>query len=115
MRVLITVIARAVLGISAASTAFACPFMTAAPAHEGPCSECPKEESCPPETCLLLCPYTVETTAIVSIDEHHVGFLPAVVSTLQFPALTRVQVVRRAPTREIDSGALYLRNRVFHI
>ena len=115
MRVLVAVIAIAVLGLTATGTAFACPFMTAPPPHEEPCSECPKQESCPPEACLLLCPYTVERTAIVSIDEHYVPFLPAVVSTLHFPALTRVQVVRRAPTRELGSGELYLRNCVFLI
>jgi hypothetical protein len=112
MRLLFAAIALTVYGLTA-GTAFACPFLMAA-THEEPCSDCPTEERCPPEACVLVCPYTVETTAIVTTDEHHAAFVPVVAPALQLPPLTRVHVPQ-AHTREFDSGDLYLRNRVLLI
>jgi hypothetical protein len=113
MRLLLAAIALTVYGVTA-GVAFACPFMTAAPSHEEPCSDCPKEESCPPEACLLLCPYTAEKTAAVKTDEDDVPVVPVVAIAFR-PSLAGVDVVRQAQTREFDSGALYLRNRVLLI
>jgi hypothetical protein len=112
MRLLLAAIALTVYGLTAGA-AFACPFMTAAPSHEEPCSDCPKQERCPPEACVLLCSYTVETTAIVTTDEH-APLVPVVAPALQLPSLTLLHVPR-AHTREFDSSALYLRNRVLLI
>lgn len=114
MRLLLAVIALTVYALIAAGTVFACPFMTAAQSHEEPCSDCPKEERCPPEVCVLICPYTVETTAVVTTEEHHAFAVPAAAPALQLPSVTRVHVPQ-AHTRELDSGALYLRNRVLLI
>jgi len=114
MRLLFAIIALSVYGISA-GTVFACPFMTAAATHEEACSDCPKEESCPPEACILLCPYTVENTAVITSEDHHVPYVPVVASVFAASSLTRVHLLPRAHTREIDSSALYLRNRVLLI
>jgi hypothetical protein len=118
MRVLLAAIALTVYGLTAGIAAFACPFMTtAAASHEEPCSDCPKQESCPPSACVLICQYTVENTAVVtSCDEHNLPFVsgpfPVV---LHIPSLTRVHVPHRVHTRDFDSNGLYLRNRVLLI
>ena len=115
MRLFVTVLALLLYGMTAGGPAFACPLMSAAPAHEEPCSDCPKEEKCPPEACMVLCPYTVEKTAVVTPESHDVPVLTAVALLLPIPSLTRKEAVRQAPTRELDSGELYLRNCVFLI
>jgi hypothetical protein len=115
MRLLLAVIAFTVYGLTAAGTAFACPFMTAAATHEEPCSDCPKEERYPPEACFLICPYTTEKTALTTADEHQIPLVLVAAPTFQIPALTRIHGVPRAHTVDVDLVALYLRNRVLLI
>jgi hypothetical protein len=86
MRLFVTALAVLLYGMTACGPAFACPRMSAAPGHEEPCSDCPKEEKCPREACMLLCPYTVEKTAVVTPENHDVPVLPAVAFAPQLPS-----------------------------
>jgi hypothetical protein len=115
MRFLVAVIALTAYGLSAPGMAFACPFMATAATHEEPYSDCPKEDRYPPEACILICPYTAEMTAVITADEHQLPLVLAMTSPLHIPFLSRVDVVSRAQTRELDSGGIYLKNRVLLI
>jgi hypothetical protein len=119
MRLLLT-LAVVLLGLPGISSAFTCPRMTPAEVHNESCSHCPNEEpeeSCPVSECLLICPYTVEKTAVLNAE----GLADAFTLSVQPYALLVPPPVPIAAnhiahlTGDFDAGQLYLINRVLLI
>ncbi len=112
-------IAAIVLGLPGVSRSFACPLMTTADAHEEPCSDCPDEgeESCPRSECLVICPYTVEKTAVWTGGNLASSVIPQVErsSALIVRSLPDPHLFLKSTPREFDSAPLYLVNRVLLI
>lgn len=121
MRLLLTLtIAVVLLGLPGISSAFSCPPMTPAEVQNEPCSHCPddkQEESCPVSACLLICPYTVEKSAVLGRE----GLTDTVMSPVQlssgivYPPLSDALVAVARFTRDFDLRPLYLLNRVLLI
>src|SRR5215217_3444829 len=114
MRLLLTfAVAVLLLGLPGISTAFTCPLMRPAEVQNDSCSHCPndkQEESCPASACLLICPYTVEKTAVVTGEGLTDTAIPLVELSrgLVHPPLLDAPVPVLPLTEEFDSGPLYL-------
>ena len=121
MRFLLTfTVAVVLLGLPGISSAFSCPLMTPAEVQSEPCSHCPDDKqdgSCPVSACLLICPYTVEKSAVLASE----GLTDTVMSRVQLsfgivqPPLSDALVAVVRLTRDFDSRPLYLLNRVLLI
>jgi hypothetical protein len=113
-------IAVTLLGVPGTSNAFTCSLMPAADVQNEPCSHCPsdkQQESCPLSACVLICPYTVETTAVLAgegLPDAHM--LPVQLSSvLIHPPVSDTAIPVGGLTDSFDSGPLYLLNRVLLI
>ena len=119
MRLFLT-LAVVLLGLPGISSAFTCPLMIPAEVQGGSCSRCPEEKpenSCPASECLLICPYTVEKTAVLNAEGLTDTFTFSVQpDTLLLPPNVSDVVGHMAGlTGDFDSSPLYLLNRVFLI
>ena len=117
MRFLLT-LAVVLLGLPGISSAFTCPLMT--PVQSGSCSHCPEEKSdksCPASECLLICPYTVEKTAVLNAEGLTDTFTLSVQpdTLLVPPDVPDVSDHVARLTGDFDSRPLYLLNRVLLI
>ena len=122
MRTLLTfTVAALLLGLPGISNAFSCPLMTPADVQAESCSHCPADKqqrpnSCPVSACILICPYTVERTYDLASE----GLANALVPPVKPFAFVHLSFsdehsLSVALTREVDSGPLYLFNRVLLI
>ena len=120
MRFLLTfAVAVVLLGLPGVSGAFDCPLPMTAGAEEAPCSHCPdeKKESCPRSACPLICPYTVEKTAMLAAGGPPVAFVPDVDRNFVpiTPVFAERAITSGLPARDSKVPPLYLLNRVFLI
>jgi hypothetical protein len=109
------------LGLPGTSSAFTWPLMLAASAQNNERSHCPGEkqhdDSCPHSACFLICPYTVEKTAVLNGEGVVLAFIlegqPSS-ALIRYP-LSDASLLAMGPQYAPDSAALYLRNRVLLI
>ncbi len=120
MRLLLKLaVAVLLLSLPTVSSAFDCPLMTATAAHAEPCSDCPaeEEESCPLSDCLLICPYTVEKTAVWTGEKLTSSFIPQAErsSALIIRLFPDAHLFSMSAPRDFHSGPFYLINRALLI
>jgi hypothetical protein len=113
-------VAAMVVSLPGVSSAFTCPLMPAAEARNEACSPCPEEkqqESCPRSACLLVCPYTLERTAVLNGEGLTVGFVldAQFFSAVLRPRLSDARVQMAGAQEPFATPTLYLLNRVLLI
>jgi hypothetical protein len=118
MKALAVIVAVTMLGLPGIGSAFTCPLVKTVEAPEKHCENCPrqKDEPCPPPDCLLVCPYTLEITAVSSresLDRSvNIGLDPGLSVILPFvwwPAFSS------SPRANFHTAPLYLLYRVLRV
>lgn len=118
MRILLTAaISVLLLGLPGMSAVFDCPLPATASescSHcDGETEEGEEKQSCPRSVCVLICPYTAQSAALLTSDNRTVTVLPvaALDSGLATPLVFDTARISTPTRRAFDAAPVYLVNR----